>query len=72
MDIRDMIRERGLKQEWVANQVGIHPVAFSRMLGGKHPIPPEKARALADALRYPLQAIKDAIAHEPKIDQGGA
>jgi plasmid maintenance system antidote protein VapI len=65
MNIRDMLRERGLKQEWVAQQIGIHPVTFSRIINGKAPLPDDKVRPLANTLHCPMQTIRAACAPEP-------
>ena len=56
-----MIRERGLKQTWVAKEIGIHPVAFSRILDGKYPFPKDKITPLAKTLRLPSRDIREAL-----------
>jgi hypothetical protein len=60
MNIREMIRERGLRNGWVAREAGIHPTAFSRMLSGERPFPPDKISPLAKALRFPVKAVREA------------
>jgi predicted XRE-type DNA-binding protein len=64
MDLRTMIRARGLKQEWVAEQIDILPSRFSRMVNGKLPVPDDKLSSLARALRYPLWEVRLATARE--------
>ncbi len=60
MDLRQMIRVRGLKQEWVAEQIDILPSRFSRMMNGKLPIPDDKLSPLARALRFTLAEVRAA------------
>lgn len=62
MNLEAMIQERGLKKRWVAEQIGVSPVLFSRILLGRRPLPANKIPALARALRYPAQAVRDAMA----------
>jgi plasmid maintenance system antidote protein VapI len=65
MNIRDMIRERGLLQKWVAREIGIEPSAFSLMVNGEKPIPPDKISPLAKALRFPVKAVREAAGVSP-------
>jgi plasmid maintenance system antidote protein VapI len=50
MTLQFLIRERGLKQWWIASQLGISAPQFTRMLQGKIAIPPDKFGAIARIL----------------------
>ena len=52
-----MIRERGLKQAWIAGQIGIREPEFSLMVRGKKPLPEGKLSALAKLLRVKVSEI---------------
>lgn len=49
--LREMIDERGLKQKFIAEKVGISETALSAMLSGKQKIDVETFLAIADVLR---------------------
>ncbi|WP_436664244.1 helix-turn-helix transcriptional regulator [Alicyclobacillus acidoterrestris] len=34
--LKEALRERGLKQDWVASQVGLNKDTMSRLVNGKH------------------------------------
>jgi predicted XRE-type DNA-binding protein len=57
MNIRQMIRERGLKQAWVASQIGIGEAHFSEIARGIKRLPIEKAQPLADVLQVPVADV---------------
>jgi transcriptional regulator with XRE-family HTH domain len=51
MMLHAMIRERGLKQNWVADKVGLSQSYFNEIALGKRPMPPALIRPLAKILR---------------------
>lgn len=51
MDIQALIRERGLKQNWIADQLGISAPYFSLILSGRRPLPEVFIKPLAKLLR---------------------
>ena len=51
MSLQEMIRTRGLKQGWIARQIGLSESAFSRILNGFVALPHEKHGPLAHLLR---------------------
>ena len=61
MDLKDMIRERGLKQKWVAAQIDVLPPQFSRMVNGEVPFPRDKVTSLARVLRYTVAMVNEAV-----------
>ncbi len=72
-DIETMIRERGLKKGWIAEQIGVLPGRFSQMIRGAVPIPDDKVRPLAKALRFSIgevtiaiSAMRDSIVKAPR------
>ena len=62
MDLRPLIRSRGLKQSWLAAQIGVKTPRFSYMVRGWVPIPPDKAGALAKLLRVRVRDLTDGAA----------
>jgi predicted transcriptional regulator len=59
MDLRARIRERGLKQSWVADQIGVSRPSLSVYLSGKSPLPIDKLRPLAEALGLAVDVVLD-------------
>ena len=53
-----MIRVRGLKQGWIAEQLGLTDPAFSLIVRGKAALPAEKIRPLAGLLRVSIAEIR--------------
>ena len=62
-----MIHERGLKQSWVADQIGVTQSHFSEMIRGLKRFPIEKAAPLAKVLHTDVAAVV-AAATEPVTD----
>lgn len=62
MDIRQIIREKGLKQSWVAGQVGVSEPRFSLMMTGRRPVPDDLVPRLAATLGLSKRQIVTAIA----------
>ena len=50
MDLRQTIRERGLKQRWIAHQIGLSDSLFSNILSGLAVLPDDKVGELAKLL----------------------
>ena len=51
MDLRQTIRQRGLKQGWIARQIGLSEPRLSRALNGLAILPADKRAPLAKLLR---------------------
>lgn len=52
-----MIRERGLRQNWVADQLGMGQGHFSEIVRGIKPFPSEKIEELAGIIRHPIEDV---------------
>lgn len=73
MTIQDMIRDRGLKQGWIAEQIGIGDAHFSEMARGLKRVPLEIVEPLArllgveiaDVVRAALPKSSPAVGTEP-------
>ncbi len=50
MDLRQSIRQRGLKQGWIARQIGLSEPAFSRIVNGLAVLPEGQRAGLAKLL----------------------
>lgn len=37
--LKERIREKGLKQSWVAHKIGVHPITFNAYLNGFRDMP---------------------------------
>lgn len=61
MDLRHMIREKGYRLGWVAAQIGITPVQFSRMIHGHATLPADKVSILAKTLKVKVGDILNII-----------
>jgi transcriptional regulator with XRE-family HTH domain len=57
MRLRELIRERGLKQTWVAENIGISEERLSMILAGKRTLPLEALRPLATVLDVPVETV---------------
>jgi predicted XRE-type DNA-binding protein len=66
MDLQDLIRERGLKQGWIAERLGILEPRFSLMVRGKISIPADKIRPLAALLRIPARELDQMVQGMPQ------
>ena len=49
--LREMIDERGLKQKFIADEIGVSETAFSAMLNGRQQIDVDTFFAIAGVLR---------------------
>lgn len=49
--LREMIDERGLKQKFIADEIGVSETAFSAMLNGRQRIDVDTFFAIAGVLR---------------------
>lgn len=50
MDFKKKIKEKGLKQRWIADQIGISPQMLSMFLNNDRSIPEEKEKMLKGLL----------------------
>jgi predicted XRE-type DNA-binding protein len=58
MNLQEMIRTRGLKQGWIAGQLGLDDSMFSRIVRGETLLPTDKVRPLATMLRVSMAEIR--------------
>ena len=64
MKLKQIIREQGRTQRWVASELGIHEDALSRMLTEKQAFPVDKVQSLADLLGMPVIEVLQAVSRE--------
>jgi len=55
--VRVIIRRKGFRMGWVADQLGIAPSYLSRLLSGDRRMTVEWAQRLADVLGVPLSEV---------------
>ena len=55
--IRDLLRAKGLRFGWVAEQMGISPSMLTRLLAGERRWTPEHRQAIARALDMPEESL---------------
>ncbi len=63
--LQEMIRARGLTQQWLAEQVGLSSMKLSLIVRGRASLPPELVRPLARLLRVPPTQVRDAATGKP-------
>jgi antitoxin component HigA of HigAB toxin-antitoxin module len=59
--LQEIVRSRGIKQYWLAAQIGVENSRFTRILQGKANLPREKIRPLAMVLGVSMAAIERAV-----------
>jgi len=64
MKLQQIIRDRGLKQNWIAGKIGISQTHFSEMLRGIKRFPIEKIEPLADVLQMPVKDVVRAVSRK--------
>jgi len=68
---RALIGQRGLRQDWVAAQLGLTPDRFNHILEGRRPVPEPRDEfyaALAVLLRVRLADVREpALDPEPEV-----
>jgi len=57
MTLHEMIRARGLKQRWIAEQLGVGDAHFSEMVRGIKRVPIEKVEPLAKLLQVEVAEV---------------
>jgi transcriptional regulator with XRE-family HTH domain len=57
MTLKDMIRSRGIKANWLADRIGITKYSLSRAMNGHRPLPAAKIMALAEVLGVPFEDV---------------
>lgn len=57
MKFQAVIQEKGLKQAWLADRLGIRKDSFSRMVRGETRFPIEKVHDLARALAMTVEEV---------------
>ena len=55
--LRECIKKRGLKQTWIAGQLGVHTATLNRYLTGKSLMDQDKIIKLLDLLGLELKVI---------------
>jgi transcriptional regulator with XRE-family HTH domain len=61
MNLQALIFDLGLKQNWVARQIGIDKATFSRIVHGRSALDARKIERLAGVLRVPTAKILAAL-----------
>lgn len=61
MTLHQIIRDKGFRQGWVAEQIGITQGHFSEIKTGAKPLAIEKLRPLAELLGITIDEVLDAI-----------
>jgi len=64
MNLRQIIVDRGLKQKWVAGQIGITESHFSEVVRGIRKLPLEKVEPLAVLLKVSIEDVVRAAARK--------
>jgi plasmid maintenance system antidote protein VapI len=64
MSLKTMIRDKGLRQGWLAHKMDMDDSTFSLIVSGKKALPEDKVAPLARLLGVPSRAVLDAIQRE--------
>lgn len=56
-NLKQVIRSRGLRQEWVAGQAGITPETLSRIAARRRNTTAETGKRIADVLQLPFYLL---------------
>ena len=62
MNLKQIIKEHGRTQRWVAKKLGLREDTFSRIVLGKQPLPAGKVEPLAQVLGVSIKDVLRAIA----------
>lgn len=63
-NLRQALVERGLRSNWIADQLGLTEACFSRLANGRSPadrLEPEHIRLLADILRLDEPEVRELL-----------
>jgi Helix-turn-helix domain len=66
MALKDLIRDCGMKQGWLAGQLGYSVGGFAVICQGRRNLPIDKLRALAELLHRPVDEVLTAIGTQPE------
>ena len=61
MNLHSLIRDNGLRQSWVADQLGMPVSSFHDVCRGRRSLPAEKLRSLAELMRLPVDLVAQAV-----------
>lgn len=59
--LQQLIQTRGVKQKWLAQQIGVSEVTISNWMRGNYKPTDENLKKIAEVLNMDLQLLKDAI-----------
>ena len=59
--LQKLIKTRGIKQKWLAQQIGVSEVTISNWMRGNHKPTEENLKKISEVLNMDLQLLKDAI-----------
>ena len=59
--LKELIKSRGIKQQWLAEQIGVTRLTISNWVNGKYIPKPEHIEKLAEILNVDKQIIIHAI-----------
>lgn len=54
------IKVKGIKQTWLADQIGVHPVTLNKFLNGKRGLAEEKLKTLLQVLEIDPRLVTKA------------
>lgn len=69
MELQTLILELGLKQNWVARQIGIDKATFSRIVHGRSALDARKIETLASVLRVPISRVLAALKEDDRASR---
>lgn len=61
--LQKLIQSKGVKQKWLAQQIGVSEVTISHWMNGKHKPSKDNLRKIAEVLNIEYELLNDAI-HE--------
>jgi len=61
MTIQEKIKEMGLKQKWVAEQIGVSETLFAHQIAGRRTISKSQIKLLSKILHCNQRDIKNAL-----------
>jgi transcriptional regulator with XRE-family HTH domain len=57
--IREVLRQQGRRQDWLAEQLGVTPATVNRWIHGSRSVDPASARRVSEILDVPFYLLFD-------------
>ena len=57
--LKQILNEKGIKQNWIADQMGLSVASISNFTSGRRRLPKSKAIAIASILNVELKDVQD-------------